>query len=75
MPIPIEWLVGPVAALALALAVIWVLGRFARALLAEYLADIKSERDTWKARSLASDDRLERLADAFEAGFKKAAPK
>ena len=75
MPFPSEWLIGPVAALALALAVIWVLGRFVKDLLAEYLADIKSERDAWKARSLASDDRLERLADAFEIGFKKAAPK
>lgn len=66
---------GPVAALALAISVIVVLGRFVKALLAEYLADIKDQRDAWKARSLASDDRLERLADAFEAGFKKAAPK
>lgn len=71
MPIPIEWLVGPVAALALALVVIGALYR----LLKDYIADIRAERDAWKARSLASDDRLERLADAFEAGFKKAAPK
>jgi hypothetical protein len=71
VPIPIEWLVGPVAALALALVVIGALYR----LLKDYIADIRAERDAWKARSLASDDRLERLADAFEAGFKKAAPK
>lgn len=69
--IPIEWLVGPVAALALALVVIGALFRFLKA----YIADLTTERDAWKARSLASDERLGRLADAFEAGFRKAAPK
>lgn len=62
---------GPVAALALALVVIQRL----YVLLREYIADLRSDRDAWKARSLASDERLERLAGAFEAGFKKAAPK
>lgn len=71
MALPLEWLVGPVAALALALVVIHRL----YLLLREYIADLRSDRDAWKARSLASDERLERLADAFEAGFKKAAPK
>ena len=71
MPIPIEWLVGPVAALGLALFVINALYR----LLREYIADLIVERDAWKARSLASDERLQRLADAFESGFKKSAPK
>lgn len=71
MPIPVEWLVGPVAALGLALFVINALYR----LLREYIAELKGERDAWKARSLSSDERLERLADAFETGFKKAAPK
>ncbi len=71
MAVPPEWLVGPVAALALALVVIRALYVF----LKDYIAEIRADRDAWKARSLASDDRLERLADAFEAGFKKAAPK
>jgi hypothetical protein len=68
VPIPIEWLVGPVAALALALVVIGALYR----LLRDYITDLKTERDGWKARSVASDARLEKLANELAAALKKA---
>lgn len=74
-PLPVEWFVGPVSALALALAGLWFVSRYAYRLLREYIDDLKAQRDEWKARSLSSDQRLERIADAFEALAKKAAPK
>jgi hypothetical protein len=74
-PFPAEWFIGPVAALVLALAVLWIGGRIAYRILREYIDDLKVQRDEWKTRSLSSDTRLERIADAFEALAKKAAPK
>lgn len=62
--IPVEWLVGPVAALALAL----VIGR--ELWKAHREAD-KREQD----RADALDDRLDRIADALSTGLKKADPK
>lgn len=71
MSFPVEWLVGPVGALALAL---WVINALWTA---HKEADARERAATleWRDRSLATDARLDRLADAFEAGFKKAAPK
>lgn len=64
MAIPVEWLVGPVAALALAL----VIGR--ELWKAHREAD-KREQD----RADALDARLDRIADALSVGLKKADPK
>lgn len=71
MAIPTEWLVGPVAALALALVVITILWK------AHQAADEREIKrgDEWRDRSIATDARLDRVADAFEAIAKKAAPK
>lgn len=60
MQVPLEVLVGPVGAVGALLLWIW---------------DLRKERDAWRDRSLASDGRLERIADAFTALAKKPAPK
>ncbi len=60
----IEWLVGPVAALALAL----VIGR---ELWKSHREADKREQD----RADALDARLDRIAEALAAGFEKADPK
>ena len=62
--LPIEWLIGPVAALALALVIGRELWRAHRE------AD-KREQD----RADALDARLDKLADAIAAGLKQADPK
>lgn len=64
MPIPIEWLVGPVAALALAL---WV----SNALWQSHKAADQRERD----RADALEARLNRIADKLERSPKAEPPK
>lgn len=61
--LPLEWLVGPVAALALALLI-------GRELWKDHKASDKREQD----RADALDARLDRIADALAAGLKKADP-
>jgi Flp pilus assembly protein TadB len=61
--LPIEWLVGPLAALVLAL----VIGR---ELWRSHREADKREQD----RADALDARLDRIADALAAGLKKADP-
>ena len=63
---PADALLGPLAALVGALVVVGFLARILR----EYLDDLKSERNIWRERSLASDIRTDRLADAFELALK-----
>jgi membrane protein required for beta-lactamase induction len=62
--LPIEWLVGPVAALALALLI-------GRELWRSHREMDKREQD----RADALDARLDRIADALAEGLKKADPK
>lgn len=64
MPIPIEWLVGPVAALALAL---WISNALWKAHLA---AD---ERD--HKRADAAEARLQEIIDELRAALRKAGPR
>ena len=63
---PTDALLGPLAALVGALIVIGFLARILR----EYIEELKSERNIWRDRSLASDVRTDRLADAFELALK-----
>jgi hypothetical protein len=67
---PVEQLLGPLGALAGAIAVVWFLARILR----EYIEELKHERDIWRDRSLASDTRTDRLADAFETAIKMRPP-
>ena len=62
--LPLEWLIGPVAALALAL----VIGR---ELWKAHVAADQRERE----RADALDARLDRIADALTAALNKADPK
>lgn len=66
MPPDITSLLGPFGALIGAIAVVAFLARILR----EYINELKSERDIWRDRSLASDTRTDRLADAFELALK-----
>lgn len=59
-------LLGPFGALIGAVTAVIFLAR----LLREYINELKSERDIWRERSLASDIRTDRLADAFELALK-----
>lgn len=71
MAIPVEWLVGPVAALAFALLV-------ARELWSAHKEADARERQTgleWRDRALALDARLDRIADAFQVLARKPPPK
>jgi hypothetical protein len=63
---PTEVLLGPLAALGGSLIVVGFLARILR----EYIEELKSERNVWRERSLASDVRTDRLADAFELALK-----
>lgn len=63
-------LLGPIGALAGALLAVAFLTRILR----EYIEELKSERNIWRDRSLASDQRTDRLADAFEMALKVRPP-
>lgn len=62
--LPVEWLIGPVAALVLAL----VIGR-------ELWKDHRAADKREQERADALDARLDRIADALTTGLKKADPK
>jgi hypothetical protein len=64
--VPTDALLGPLAALAGAIVTIGFLARILR----EYIEELKSERNIWRQRSLDSDTRTDRLADAFELALK-----
>lgn len=61
---------GPLGALVGAVAVVVFLARILR----EYIEELKSERNVWRERALASDTRTDRLADAFELALKMRPP-
>lgn len=65
--IPLEWLVGPVAALALAL---WISNILWKAHQAAD-ADVRKDRDEWKARWLAADKRVDALAETLRKAASK----
>lgn len=66
----LEPLLGPLGLTAGAIGAVVFLARILR----EYIEELKSERNTWRERALASDVRTDRLADAFETALKVRAP-
>jgi hypothetical protein len=66
----LDVILGPIGVAAGAIVVVVFLTRILR----EYIEELKSERNTWRDRSLASDVRTDRLADAFETALKMRPP-
>jgi hypothetical protein len=72
--IPVDAILGPAGALALALLVLGALWKVVAVLWSAHKAsddDVRSERDAWRERALAGDRRVDRFAETLD----KAAPK
>jgi hypothetical protein len=66
----LDVILGPVGVAAGAIGVVVFLARILR----EYIEELKTERNIWRERALASDVRTDRLADAIETAIKVRVP-